>query len=52
MEPGSESQLTWFSAGVRVGVGVGLGMCLGLGLGAGVLFKAYNRARSVMGRGV
>ena len=48
MDPGTEGQLTWFNAGLRVGVGVGLGMCLGLGLGVGVLIKAVSRARALM----
>ena len=30
-----KGEMTWFSAGIRIGVGVGLGVCLGLGLGVG-----------------
>ena len=38
-------ELTWFSAGVRVGVGMGLGVCLGLGLGIGILVNGYRSSR-------
>ena len=38
-------ELTWFSAGVRVGVGMGLGVCLGLGLGVGILVNGYRSSR-------
>jgi hypothetical protein len=41
--------LTWFSAGLRVGVGVGLGVCLGLGLGVGILVSSYQRATRRIG---
>ena len=46
-DPGAE--LTWFSAGLRVGMGVGLGVCLGVGLGAGILISSYKRATSRLG---
>uniref|UniRef100_A0A7S0WTQ0 Uncharacterized protein n=1 Tax=Pyramimonas obovata TaxID=1411642 RepID=A0A7S0WTQ0_9CHLO len=36
-------QITWFSAGVRMGMGMGLGVCLGVGLGIGILARAYQR---------
>lgn len=35
------ADLTWFSAGLRVGMGVGLGMCIGVGLGV----RAFSRLR-------
>jgi len=38
-------ELTWFSAGIRVGVGMGLGVCLGLGLGVGILVNGYRSSR-------
>ena len=38
-------ELTWFSAGIRVGVGMGLGVCLGLGLGIGILVNGYRSSR-------
>lgn len=38
-------ELTWFSAGIRIGVGLGLGVCLGLGLGLGVLVNGYKVSR-------
>ena len=47
-EPGGE--LTWFSAGVRVGVGVGLGIVLGAGLGVGILMSSYARATRKFGQ--
>ena len=40
-----KGELTWFSAGVRIGVGVGLGVCLGLGLGVGILVNGYKVSR-------
>ena len=46
-DPGAE--LTWFSAGLRVGMGVGLGVCLGVGLGAGILISSYQRASRRLG---
>ncbi|RLN18754.1 uncharacterized protein C2845_PM02G32450 [Panicum miliaceum] len=36
------SELSWFTAGVRVGVGISLGICLGVGIGAGLLFRSYQ----------
>ena len=47
-DPGAE--LTWFSAGLRVGMGVGLGVCLGVGLGAGILISSYQRASRRLGQ--
>jgi len=38
-------ELTWFSAGIRIGVGMGLGACLGLGLGVGILVNGYRSSR-------
>lgn len=40
-----KGELTWLSAGVRIGVGVGLGVCLGLGLGVGILMNGYKVSR-------
>jgi len=40
-----KGDLTWFSAGIRIGVGVGLGVCLGLGLGVGILVNGYKVSR-------
>jgi len=42
-------ELTWFSAGIRIGVGVGLGVCLGLGLGVGILVNGYKVSRDRLG---
>ncbi|WVZ56108.1 hypothetical protein U9M48_006687 [Paspalum notatum var. saurae] len=36
------SELSWFTAGVRVGVGISLGICLGVGIGAGLLLRSYQ----------
>jgi len=36
------SELSWFTAGVRVGVGISLGICLGVGIGAGLLARSYQ----------
>ncbi|CAL4921635.1 unnamed protein product [Urochloa decumbens] len=36
------SELSWFTAGVRVGVGISLGICLGVGIGAGLLVRSYQ----------
>jgi hypothetical protein len=47
-DPGAE--LTWFSAGLRVGMGVGLGACLGVGLGLGILLSSYQRASRRLGQ--
>ena len=41
-------ELTWISAGIRIGVGLGLGVCLGLGLGVGVLVNGYKVSRDRM----
>lgn len=38
-------ELTWFSAGIRIGVGLGLGVCLGLGLGVGILVNGYRSGK-------
>jgi hypothetical protein len=43
--PLHKGEMTWFSAGVRIGVGVGLGVCLGLGLGVGILVNGYKVSR-------
>lgn len=40
-----KGEMTWFSAGMRIGVGVGLGVCLGLGLGVGILVNGYKVSR-------
>jgi hypothetical protein len=40
-----KGELTWFSAGIRIGVGVGLGVCLGVGLGVGVLINGVKVSR-------
>mmetsp|Transcript_37097 Transcript_37097/g.91677 ORF Transcript_37097/g.91677 Transcript_37097/m.91677 type:complete len:97 (+) Transcript_37097:453-743(+) len=40
-----KGEMTWFSAGIRIGVGVGLGVCLGLGLGVGILVNGYKVSR-------
>ena len=45
-----DDDLTWFSAGVRIGVGVGLGVCIGAGLGVGLLLKSYSSATQALGR--
>lgn len=39
---GEDSELSWFTAGVRVGVGISLGICLGVGIGAGLLARSYQ----------
>lgn len=44
-----KGELTWFSAGIRIGVGVGLGVVLGLGLGVGVLVNGYKVSRERLG---
>ncbi|CAN6290130.1 unnamed protein product [Urochloa humidicola] len=36
------SELSWFTAGVRVGVGISLGICLGVGIGASLLLRSYQ----------
>lgn len=40
-----KGEMTWFSAGIRIGVGMGLGVCLGLGLGVGILVNGYKVSR-------
>lgn len=45
---GGQNDLTWFSAGLRVGMGVGLGVCLGLGLGVGILVNTYRRTTTTV----
>ncbi|KQK22733.1 uncharacterized protein At1g01500 [Brachypodium distachyon] len=43
MEEGEEdSELSWFTAGVRVGVGISMGICLGVGIGARLLARSYQ----------
>ncbi|KAJ1298113.1 hypothetical protein BS78_01G428700 [Paspalum vaginatum] len=43
LDEGEEySELSWFTAGVRVGVGISLGICLGVGIGAGLLVRSYQ----------
>ncbi|CAM0872140.1 unnamed protein product [Alopecurus aequalis] len=37
-----DSELSWFTAGVRVGVGISLGIFLGVGIGAGLLARSYQ----------
>lgn len=44
---GAAEDISWFSAGVRVGVGMGLGVCLGLGLGVGVLINSCEAPRRI-----
>lgn len=39
---GEDGELSWFTAGVRVGVGIGLSVCLGVGIGVGLLVKTYQ----------
>mmetsp|Transcript_28461 Transcript_28461/g.92964 ORF Transcript_28461/g.92964 Transcript_28461/m.92964 type:complete len:352 (+) Transcript_28461:199-1254(+) len=45
-DTGEYGEMTWFSAGLRVGVGVGLGMVLGVGVGAGLMMNAYKRTNN------
>ncbi|RCV45779.1 hypothetical protein SETIT_9G480400v2 [Setaria italica] len=44
------SELSWFTAGVRVGVGIGLGICLGVGIGAGLLVRSYQSTSRTLKR--
>ncbi|KAL6572708.1 hypothetical protein OROMI_013666 [Orobanche minor] len=44
---GEDGELSWFTAGVRVGVGIGLGICLGIGIGAGLLVRTYQTTSRV-----
>lgn len=39
---GEDSELSWFTAGVRIGVGISLGICLGVGISAGLLARSYQ----------
>lgn len=43
-ETGDTSELSWFSAGLRVGLGIGFGVCLGAGIGVGILLNGYRGA--------
>ncbi|KAJ8480606.1 hypothetical protein OPV22_024333 [Ensete ventricosum] len=43
-------ELSWFSAGVRVGMGLGLAMCLGIGVGVGLVMKSYQAAAGTLRR--
>ena len=48
---GEDGELSWFSAGVRVGVGIGLGVCLGVGIGVDLLVRTYQATtRNFRGR--
>ncbi|CAL4929955.1 unnamed protein product [Urochloa decumbens] len=44
------SELSWFTAGVRVGVGMSLGICLGVGIGAGLLVRSYQSTSRTLKR--
>ncbi|KAL6649545.1 hypothetical protein ACP70R_013769 [Stipagrostis hirtigluma subsp. patula] len=44
------SELSWFTAGVRVGVGISLGICLGVGIGAGLLVRSYQSTSRTLTR--
>ncbi|XP_062216303.1 uncharacterized protein At1g01500-like [Phragmites australis] len=44
------SELSWFTAGVRVGVGISLGICLGVGIGAGLLVRSYQSTSRTLKR--
>jgi hypothetical protein len=44
------SELSWFSAGVRVGVGISLGICLGVGVSAGLLARSYQSTSRTLTR--
>ena len=43
-------ELSWFSAGVRIGVGVGLGTCLGVGIGVGILVNGMVAGKDKIAR--
>ena len=43
--PDPEEELTWFSAGLRLGAGLGVGVCIGACLGVSLLMKGYQNAR-------
>lgn len=47
---GEDSELSWFTAGVRVGVGISLGIFLGVGIGAGLLARSYQSTSRSMKR--
>ncbi|KAM3314701.1 hypothetical protein ACQJBY_033474 [Aegilops geniculata] len=47
---GGNSELSWFTAGVRVGVGISLGIFLGVGIGAGLLARSYQSTSRSMRR--
>ncbi|KAF7054797.1 hypothetical protein CFC21_062417 [Triticum aestivum] len=47
---GEDSELSWFTAGVRVGVGISLGIFLGVGIGAGLLARSYQSTSRSMRR--
>lgn len=49
---GDEGELTWFTAGVRVGVGLGLGLMLGVGIGIGLMVKTYHTTTRTLKRGL
>ena len=38
-------ELSWFSAGMRIGVGIGLGTCLGIGIGVGILVNGAVKSK-------
>jgi len=40
LEEDEDSELSWFTTGVRVGVGISLGIFLGVGIGAGLLARS------------
>ncbi|KAL6867430.1 hypothetical protein ACP4OV_015454 [Aristida adscensionis] len=45
-----DSELSRFTAGVRVGVGISLGICLGVGIGAGLLVRSYHSTSRTLKR--
>ncbi|TVU47832.1 hypothetical protein EJB05_07443, partial [Eragrostis curvula] len=49
-DEGDYSELSWFTAGVRVGVGISLGIFLGVGIGAGLLARSYKSTSSTLKR--
>jgi hypothetical protein len=49
---GEDGELTWFTAGVRVGVGLGLGLMLGVGIGVGLMVKTYHTTTRTLKRGL
>ena len=46
LDTGDTSELSWFSAGLRVGLGIGFGVCLGAGIGVGILLNGYRGAHA------